>query len=335
MGEDKGPCRGARRPVTSSMRCRAPSRNCRLTTASTSMPGMAAWSAPDAPSITESPMPRTPGAGAGRPVPEPGRRPRRRARRDMTAATLLPSRPAASPALPAHMIPLVSTTARPPAKHLDVPSNAARAIVRGHEARRAQGDRVRGGRPAGGPLIDVATRSTSTRAGLRGALRARPPDRRSLEDERARRRARRLRPADTAFAARAGTDGPSRRRAVRVRRAARHRPRLRAQHHRRRRPRARPGRRRAGRGARAAASSILGTPAEEGGGGKVAHGRARRLRRRRRRDDGAPGRRRPARDGRHRHPAARRSTTTGEAAHAAAAPAGRAATRSTPRCSAT
>ena len=55
---------------------------------------------------------------------------------------------------------------------------------------------------------------------------------------------------DTAFAARAGTDGPDHRRAVRVRRPARHRPRLRAQHHRRRRARRRPGRGRAGRRAR-------------------------------------------------------------------------------------
>ena len=58
-------------------------------------------------------------------------------------------------------------------------------------------------------------------------------------------------------------------RVLRVRRPARHRPRLRPQHHRRRRARRRAGRRGAGRARSAGGCVILGTPAEEGGGGKV------------------------------------------------------------------
>ena len=147
------------------------------------------------------------------------------------------------------------------------------------------------------------------RARLRGALRARAADRRS-----SRTRASRSSGAPTGSTPRSSA-GPARQRpddrgALRVRRAARHRPRLRPQHHRHRRRSARAWPRPRWPTSWAAGSSILGTPAEEGGGGKVADGRARRVRRRRRRDDGAPGRRRPARDGRHRHPAARRSSTT-------------------------
>ena len=74
---------------------------------------------------------------------------------------------------------------------------------------------------------------------------------------------------DTAFVAEAGTTGPADRRVLRVRRAARHRPRLRPQRDRRRR-----ARRRDLAAARLADElggrvRILGCPAEEGGGGKV------------------------------------------------------------------
>ena len=107
---------------------------------------------------------------------------------------------------------------------------------------------------------------------------------------------------DTAFVGRAGTERPDDGRVLRVRRPARHRPRLRAQHHRRRRARApgwppprwptRPGGR----------VVILGTPAEEGGGGKVRLIDAGAFDGRRRRAHGAPGRRRPAVHERDRHP---------------------------------
>ena len=71
-----------------------------------------------------------------------------------------------------------------------------------------------------------------------------------LEDEGARRRARAPTASTPRSSARAGIDGPDHRRAVRVRRAARHRPRLRPQHHRHRRPRRRARRGGAGRRAR-------------------------------------------------------------------------------------
>ncbi len=74
---------------------------------------------------------------------------------------------------------------------------------------------------------------------------------------------------ETGFAARAGSCRADDRRAVRVRRPAGHRPRLRPQHHRHRRARRGPRRRGARRGGSAAGCCILGTPAEEGGGGKV------------------------------------------------------------------
>ena len=84
------------------------SRNCRLTTASTSMPGMAAWSAPDAPSITESPSAEdTPGAGAGRPGPGAGPQAATASAATITTATLRATEQPRVPALAARMIPLV------------------------------------------------------------------------------------------------------------------------------------------------------------------------------------------------------------------------------------
>ena len=65
------------------------------------------WSAPEAPSITESPMPSTPGAGAGRPGPGAGPHAARASATTITNATLRATEPARIPALPARMIPLV------------------------------------------------------------------------------------------------------------------------------------------------------------------------------------------------------------------------------------
>ena len=139
---------------------------------------------------------------------------------------------------------------------------------------------------------------------------------------------------DTAFVARAGTHRAHDRRAVRVRRAARHRPRLRAQHHRHRRPRGR-----ARRGRRSPRSSggrvvVMGTPAEEGGGGKILMARAGAF-------EGVdaalmvhPAGLRPGPHGRDRRAGAHRHLHgRGRARRGLPAPA--AATRSTPRCSAT
>ena len=73
----------------------------------------------------------------------------------------------------------------------------------------------------------------------------------------------------TGFAAHAGEEWPAGRRAVRVRRAAGDRPRLRPQRDRGGGPRRRPGRGHRRRPAPAARVAIIGTPAEEGGGGKI------------------------------------------------------------------
>ena len=114
--------------------------------------------------------------------------------------------------------------------------------------------------------------------------------------------------------------GPTVAVAVRVRRPARHRPRLRPQRHRRRRPRRRAGRRGAGRRA-GRAGRRRGQPGRGGRRRQGAAHRRRRVRRRRRGDDGPPGRRRPAEHGRRSRCTRSHVTYTGEAAHAAAAPA--------------
>ena len=144
------------------------------------------------------------------------------------------------------------------------PRRARRPRLRGLRLRYPQvGSRGGSGQPEGPPQgrgggtgratsSRPRTRSTSTRRRTTRSTSPTTSSRGLLEAEGLRGRAGRVRRRHRLRRPGPATAGPTIAVLLRVRRAARHRPRLRPQHHRHRRPRRRPGRRRPGRGGRRA-----------------------------------------------------------------------------------